>query len=335
MEATAWRQARQRRWELAREHRNDDARSGIHQGLYRGTAGARARSASCRGGSGAVWGPCERTGVALRPRDTAPSDGRRIAAAQSCGCRPSPESWRTRKRCVRNEIDRLRWPVECTMLAENQAWHGLLDQLSKQISMGQKCIAVTSLERGVGRTTVCLTLARQLAARGLRPLIVDADCQQPDLARVCRLQQYSGWGEVMLGDMPLEEALVAAIDDGVTLMPWRGAEKRLSQLATSERVATSFELLRGHYDLVLIDAPPVSSDEALGELVGFAEGISLDAVYLLYDARYPMNPGLGPVCDKLRSAGLAVEGLMENFGAADSDPSAPGAAAVNPPATHH
>lgn len=275
--------------------------------------------------------PAWPSGRATPPRPTAvESPPPKVALSTFSGILAYPQSVR-----ARNEVDRLRWPVECTVLAEDPAWHGLLDQLSKQISMGQKCIAVTSLERGVGRTTVCLTLARQLAARGLRPLVVDADCQQPDLARVCRLQQYSGWGEVMLGDMPLEEALVAAIDDGVTLMPWRGAEKRLSQLATSERVATSFELLRGHYDLVLIDAPPVSSDEALGELVGFAEGISLDAVYLLYDARYPMNPGLGPVCDKLRSAGLAVEGLMENFGAADSEPSAPGAAAVNPTATHH
>lgn len=238
---------------------------------------------------------------------------------------------------ARHEVDRLHWPAECGALSQDTSidWNWFVDHLAMHMGLGQKCIALTSLERGAGRTTVCLTLARKLAARGLRPLVVDADCQHPDLARACHLELYSGWGEVMLGDVPLEESLVASIDDGVTLMPWRGTETRLSQLATSPRVATSFGLLTSHYDLVLIDAPPVPSDEAIAELAGFAEAIALDAVYVLHDARYAVKPALGSMCEKLRQAGLSVEGLIENFVAAEDDSMAAGSEAVAPLATHH
>lgn len=249
----------------------------------------------------------------------------KVALSTYGGALAFPQSVR-----ARNEVDRLRWPGECVALSQDPAidWNWFVDHLAMHMGLGQKCIALTSLERGVGRTTVCLTLARKLAARGLRPLVVDADCQQPDLARVCRLDQYAGWGEVMLGEIALEEALVASIDDGVTLMPWRGTETRLSQLTGSPRLSASFELLRGHYDVVLIDAPPLASDEAIGELVGFAEAISLDAVYVLHDTRCVLNPGLGAMCQKLREAGVSVEGLIENFVSeaetlASSEPTAP------------
>lgn len=253
----------------------------------------------------------------------------KVALSTFSGALTYPQSVR-----ARNEVDRVRWPAECGALSRDTSidWNWFVDHLVMHMGLGQKCIALTSLERGVGRTTVCLTLARKLAARGLRPLVVDADCQQPDLARVCRLEQYAGWGEVMLGEVPLEESLVASIDDGVTLMPWRGTETRLSQLATSPRVATSFGLLTSHYDMVLIDAPPLPGDEAIGEWIGFAEAIALEAVYVLHDARYAVNPALGSMCEKLRKAGLSVEGLIENF-VADAEPVVPGSQASSALAT--
>lgn len=276
-----------------------------------------------------AW-PSGRT-TPTRPAAVDPSQSR-ISLSTYSGALAYPQTVR-----ARHEVDRLRWPAECGALSLDASidWNWFVDHLAMHMGLGQKTIALTSLERGVGRTTVCLTLARKLAARGLRPLVVDADCQQPDLARVCHLELYSGWGEVMLGEVPLEESLVASIDDGVTLMPWRGTETRLSQLAASPRVATSFGLLRNHYDLVLIDAPPLSSDAAIAELAGFAEAIALDAVYVLHDARHAVKPALGSMCEKLRQAGLSVDGLIENFVPTQDDSAAAGSQAAALLATHH
>lgn len=239
---------------------------------------------------------------------------------------------------ARHEIDRLQWPGECTALVKQSpvAWSAMVDRLVAHGVQGEKCIAFTALSRGAGCTTVCLTLARQLAERGLRPLVVEVNGEHPQLTTLCGLDACAGVNDVLLGQLPLDEALVASVDDGVTLMPWRGKPAKLADLAVSLRAEACFELLASRYDLILIDAPPVPSPAAMGELAALGEAIGLGAVYLVHDCRQGTT-ALPKACEAFAQAGLPVVGLIENFAATvtlDTSHAEQPAASQPPSASH-
>ncbi len=213
------------------------------------------------------------------------------------------------------EVDRFSWTPACEDLFSRAkgAWSRFIDQLIERSGQGQKCIAIASAHRGEGRTTVSLALARHLATRGLRVVVVDADLESPNLARACGLSTYTSWGEVLQKELPLGEALVTAVDDGVTLMPWRGSAVHMAQLATSLRTATSFNLLRDHYEFVLLDTMPLVGQTSISDFASFARSIRLDAVYMVQDSRWTLDEQLAATCAKLRRSGLPVEGIIENF----------------------
>jgi len=53
-------------------------------------------------------------------------------------------------------------------------------------------LAVTGGKGGCGKTTTVLGLARTLARRGREPLVVDADCDMPDLHHLAGLERSDG-----------------------------------------------------------------------------------------------------------------------------------------------
>jgi Mrp family chromosome partitioning ATPase len=174
-------------------------------------------------------------------------------------------------------------------------------------------IELASCRRGEGRTTVSLVVAKHLAARGLRPVVVDADSQNPNLARNCGISDHAGWGDVLEGQRPLGEALVAAVEDGVTLMPWRGSTVGSTTLASSPGIATGFAMLRERYDLTLLDTMPLANEASIGEFAALAASIRLDGLYLIHDTRRSADGELARACGQLRAAGVRVEGIIENF----------------------
>jgi len=93
------------------------------------------------------------------------------------------------------EVDRFFWP-EVAMQIEKA--HGeAFQQIGKHLRLanqeGLKVMAVTSGERGVGRSTVAIHLARCAAASGLNVALVDADTFYPSLVDQLRLDVEHGW----------------------------------------------------------------------------------------------------------------------------------------------
>jgi Mrp family chromosome partitioning ATPase len=224
------------------------------------------------------------------------------------------------------EVEHLSWPEACDeLLTRARAdWERFAELLARQIDQGMRCIALTSCHRGEGRTNLALATAKLLTARGLGCVVVDADFEHPHLADTCGISAQSGWGEVLSSAISLGEALVKSADDGLTLMPWCGPNSHAAERTNTLPMATTFGTLRDHYDLVLLDTMPLNTPTAIAEFTTLAKAISLDAVYMIFDARSTSSELLSSTCATLRRSGLPVEGLIENFGAAASfDEAAP------------
>lgn len=222
------------------------------------------------------------------------------------------------------EIDRLPWPPVCDQLVSSARadWDRWTDILVDRMAHGQKCIGFGGVDRHSGRTSIMLTLAKLLAQRGLRLAVVDADFEQPELADACGVSVHTGWDDLLSSELALGESLIAAVEDGVTLMPWRTALRAGAALPVAGKVPSIFATLREHYDFILVDLMRLAGKPSIAEFAQFATAIHLDAKYLVNNLAAHSTEALSAVCSKLRRAGVPVTGMIENFARPESARSA-------------
>jgi Mrp family chromosome partitioning ATPase len=213
------------------------------------------------------------------------------------------------------EVDSLSWPIACVDLLDRASarWDRFAEHLTDRSSEDNKTVMIVSCRRGEGRTTIALATARHMAARGLRCVVVDADFENPTLAAHCGVSPQMGWGEVIDGDLPFGEALIAGVNDNVTVMPWQGPAGRLAQSSAALRATTGFRLLREHYDLVIIDAMPLGGMSAEAELASLAKATGPCGVYLVRDVRATQPQQMAAACARLGRMSIKVTGVIENF----------------------
>jgi len=106
-------------------------------------------------------------------------------------------------------------------------------------------LAVAGGKGGCGKTTTALGVARTLARRGHAPLVVDADCDMPDLHHVAGIERESGVDALARG-APLERAVQRSpAIPGVALVT----------AGRPERIGPAIRATRGWAGPVLLDCP--------------------------------------------------------------------------------
>lgn len=209
------------------------------------------------------------------------------------------------------EVERLQWPRHCIALlkqAESQLGEAAA-HLQSLVALGEKLICFASLKRGEGRTSTLLCLARLLSTEGHKIALVDADLRQPQLGRQLGLLPQAGWENVLLDHLPLEEALIEAVDDRATLLPARGPWTEPLSTELYRPMGEAVRRLRDEHDLVLLDVGPL-------EMSGTEEllaAIRCDAAVLVRDLRTTTVAELESAALRLAAAGIARWQVAENF----------------------
>ena len=123
-------------------------------------------------------------------------------------------------------------------------------------------LVVTSAFPGDGKSTSASNLAVTLAQQGTRTLLVDADLRRGVLHTVFGIEQEPGLTHVLLGRVPLEEALksVRAGESGVELdvLPTGVLPPNPAELLGHQRTRDLIERLRERYEMIIFDAPPLN-----------------------------------------------------------------------------
>jgi capsular exopolysaccharide synthesis family protein len=134
-----------------------------------------------------------------------------------------------------------------------------------------RTVMVTSPALGDGKSTIARHLAEAAARSGSRVLLLDADLRKPTLAQQIGLPQAPGLAAVLIGDVPLAEAIVSVrlkapgashapdarkldVLAVGTLLPPNPAE-----LLGSRAMDAVLNAARSQYDLVVIDAAPLTA----------------------------------------------------------------------------
>jgi len=114
-----------------------------------------------------------------------------------------------------------------------------------------RTVAITSARPGEGKTTTAIALGRSAALNGERVIVVDCDIRQPSLGEGPGLSDYLR-GEVRLADVTHRDPLTALFFVPVGTPSESGGGPFMT-----EGMARVLAELKQHYDLVILDSPPV------------------------------------------------------------------------------
>ncbi|MDJ1157096.1 GNVR domain-containing protein [Chelatococcus sp. SYSU_G07232] len=161
-----------------------------------------------------------------------------------------------------------------------------------------RCIGITSSSPGEGKSTLASNLARLYAMGGVKVLLVDADVRNATLTRALAPQARGGLIEALRGVKP-HDLIVVDAASGLHFMPVVCADPiaHSADLLGSECMTLLLEELRGSYDSILVDLPPL-----VPTVDARAVSPLLDAIVLI--AEWGRTP-VGAVASAMQSLGSA------------------------------
>ena len=127
-----------------------------------------------------------------------------------------------------------------------------------------KVVVVSSSQSGEGKSTVAANLALAVAELGKRVLLVDADMRKPAQHLIWRHPNYEGLSNVLSGQCD-QRAATTEIQPNLFLLTAGVVPPNPVVLIDSVQMSTLIAQWSQEYDLVIIDAPPltVAADAAI------------------------------------------------------------------------
>jgi succinoglycan biosynthesis transport protein ExoP len=144
-----------------------------------------------------------------------------------------------------------------------------------------RVIVLTSASPKEGKTTVVCNLAIALAEINHKVLVIDADLRRPRMHNVFGVKNdNNGLSELLLKQEPLDQAALAPSVrathiPNLYVMPAGRSRFNAASLLHSERLPEMLAGLRGQFDTILIDTPPMVNIPDARVMARLADGVIL------------------------------------------------------------
>jgi capsular exopolysaccharide synthesis family protein len=142
-----------------------------------------------------------------------------------------------------------------------------------------RVIMVSSAVPAEGKTTLVINLALALAEAGQRVIVVEADLRRPKVTSYLGMVGGVGLTNVLTGTAYLEEVLQQHGMDGLTVLAAGPTPPNPGELLASSHMRAVVEKLRGQFDVVLVDAPPLLPVADASGLAPHTDGVLLSVRY--------------------------------------------------------
>lgn len=166
-------------------------------------------------------------------------------------------------------------------------------------------ILVTSALLGEGKSTLALSLAHSAAADGKRVLLVDADLRRSAATAFFGLSDQVGLVDLLTLPIEPDSAIHLDARSGIYVLPAGAATINPPALLASSRMRSVIEEIKGRYDTLIIDAPPVGPVTDPVVLAKHADKVVF-VVKWRATSREAVVDGLRQLGDRSRIAGIAL-----------------------------
>lgn len=128
-----------------------------------------------------------------------------------------------------------------------------------------KVIQITSAVPGEGKSVLAAALALSTALSGARVVLIDCDFRRPAATKLFRLTNSAGFGDLLSGRAKWNEVAHSYSKSSLTVVAAGNCDHRSFDLIGSPLMNSVLKIASSHYDLVILDGPPVLpvSDAAL------------------------------------------------------------------------
>jgi capsular exopolysaccharide synthesis family protein len=146
-------------------------------------------------------------------------------------------------------------------------------------------LVIFSAGPGEGKSTTLHRLARLMATAGEKILLIDSDLRRPTQHRLARRSKEPGLSDVLLGKKTLDDAIQKDLVPGLDFLPSGGVPGFTLSLIHGTRLKEIIGVLRGRYDKVLFDSPPIIGVSDTSVLISVVDG----SVLLIQHRRNPQS----------------------------------------------
>lgn len=160
-------------------------------------------------------------------------------------------------------------------------WTGSIQTIAANIKLrmgeGKKGeVLFTSSVSGEGTTTLCAHVARALARiQADQVLLMDGNVLKPGIHRLFGTSVGPGVAEILAGRMHWKEGIRATTLPNFHILPFGQLSLEPRLLFSSGGLEKLLFELKGRFDFILIDAPPILSSIAAEMMAPWVEGVVL------------------------------------------------------------
>ena len=121
-----------------------------------------------------------------------------------------------------------------------------------------KVITLTSAQAGEGKSTTSVNLAISFARAGFRTLLIDADTRNSVMSGTFKSnERYQGLTSFLSGNAELSDVICDTTIDNLMIIPAGQVPPNPTSLIQNDNFKVMIETVRGLYDYVIIDTPPL------------------------------------------------------------------------------
>ncbi|WP_415314517.1 GumC family protein [Candidatus Pelagibacter sp. Uisw_137] len=172
-----------------------------------------------------------------------------------------------------------------------------------------KTILLSSTYSGEGKTTISLNTALAFSKIG-KVLLVETDIRRPSvLTKTTQGDEAPkvGFSDLIQGGVNMSDCIMKLPGSEIEVMTSGTRRSDLTDLTTTKKLKTFFDVLKQNYDYVIIDTPPI---QPVTDTLFISQ--ATDHNLIIVRANVTKLVGIKSVIKKLDNVGVKVDGLVLN-----------------------
>ncbi|WP_419725277.1 CpsD/CapB family tyrosine-protein kinase [Terrisporobacter petrolearius] len=186
----------------------------------------------------------------------------------------------------------------------NEAYREIRTNISLNTDL--KTIVFTSAEMNEGKTTTACSIAKCFSdLENHRILLIDCDFRKKSVANTLEIDNKKGIADIIINDMDMKECIKKV--DEFDVLTCGISPTNTSVLLESKKFRDAIENLKGDYDYIFIDSPPLGRLNDAAILARYSDGT------IIVNASESIDQQMAKVTkDKLEKVNANVIGVVLN-----------------------